>query len=117
MSVEKQKFTLSSSKAGSDELAIIQTMFKTHGESRSMELFEWQYSGALNGTQVVIASDPANSANEGAALVAAFSSALCGNVSLSASSAAVGPDSSAITPLACVISLSAFCFVILLHFK
>lgn len=79
MSTEKRKFTLSSSKAGSDELAIIQTMFKTHGESRSMELFEWQYSGALNGTEVVIATDPANSVNEGAALVAAFSNPMLVN--------------------------------------
>jgi len=79
VSVEKQKFTLSSSKAGSDELSIIQTMFKTHGESRSMDLFKWQYSGALNGTQVVIASDPANSANDGAALVAAFSNPMLVN--------------------------------------
>jgi hypothetical protein len=73
MSIEKQKFTINSCKANSEELTVIQTMFKTHGESRSMELFAWQYSGPLNGTRVVIASDPTNSANEGAALVAAFS--------------------------------------------
>ena len=79
MPTEKQKFTFSSSKAGSDELAIIQKMFMTHGESRSMELFKWQYSGALNGTQVVIASDLADSTNEGAALVAAFSNPMLVN--------------------------------------
>jgi hypothetical protein len=73
MSIEKQKFTINSRKADSEELSAIQTMFKTHGESRNMELFEWQYLGALNGTQVVIASDPTISAHEGAALVAAFS--------------------------------------------
>lgn len=79
MSIEKQRFTLSSSKAGSDELSIIQTMFKTHGESRSMELLKWQYSGALNGTQVVIAFDPAISTNDGAALVAASSNPMLVN--------------------------------------
>ena len=73
MSVEKLKFALDSCKADVDELSIIQTMFMTHGESRSMELFKWQYLGALNGTQVVIASDPSSSTREGAALVAAFS--------------------------------------------
>lgn len=79
MSIEKQKFTFRSLKAGSDELHIIQMMFKTHGEYRSMELFKWQYLGALNGTQVVIASDPANSINDGAALVAAFSNPMLVN--------------------------------------
>jgi hypothetical protein len=73
MSVEKLKFALNSCKADVDELSTIQTMFMTHGESRSMELFKWQYLGALNGTQVVIASDPSGSTLEGAALVAAFS--------------------------------------------
>ena len=73
MSVDKPKFTLNSCMAGVDEISTIQTMFKTHGESRSTELFKWQYLGALNGTQVVIASDPDRSVRDGAALVAAFS--------------------------------------------
>ena len=73
MSIEKQEFTLRSCKAGSEELSVIQTMFKTQGESRSAELFKWQYSGALNGTQVVIALDSKSSVPDGAALVAAFS--------------------------------------------
>jgi hypothetical protein len=73
MSVEKLKFALNSCKADVDELSTIQTMFMTHGESRSMELFKWQYLGTLNGTQVVIASCTSSSTREGAALVAAFS--------------------------------------------
>ena len=73
MSIEKQEFTLRSCKAGSEELSVIQTMFKTQGESRSADLFKWQYSGALNGTQVVIALDSKSSVSDGAALVAAFS--------------------------------------------
>jgi len=79
MHVEKQEFLLNGCVAGSNELAIIQTMFMMHGERRSKELFDWQYLGALNGTQVVIASDPKNPAVEGAALVAAFSNPMLVN--------------------------------------
>jgi hypothetical protein len=79
MSVEKQEFTLNSCKADSGELSVIQTMFKTHGETRSMDLFTWQYLGVLNGTQVVIASDPTSAVGEGAALVAAFSNPMLVN--------------------------------------
>ena len=73
MSREKRAFTVDSRKASLNESVIIQKMFYSHGESRSTELIEWQYLGALNGTQVVTASDPMSSDNEGAALVAAFS--------------------------------------------
>lgn len=79
VSVEKLKYTLNGCKADANEISTIQTMFKTHGESRSMELFKWQYLGALNGTQVVIASDPTSSVYEGAALVAAFSNPMLVN--------------------------------------
>lgn len=86
MTFEKQEFALKSYTAGLGEISNIQTMFKTHGEPRSIELLEWQYLGALNGTQTVIASDSTSGVNEGAALVAAFSNPMlvCGKPAVGA---------------------------------